>query len=162
MPYEFDREIEDIISPHLKRWVEKHCMEICKDEKLICTPENFGIRQKYKRKADAYKRPEIYVKKNASGKIRFFADDDMIEKMKNVVKQENYEFDDIVQVVADTLPHEVYRNYCMRALLKKTASKMQQEADKIYEKQEDNSIRLQATVDEIFETCAKKYDLDKI
>ena len=67
-----------------------------------------------------------------------------------------------VKVVADTLPREVYKNYCMRALLKKTASKMQQEADKIYEEQEDNSIRLQATVDEIFETCAKEYDLDKI
>lgn len=161
-PYELDREIENIIGPHLKRWVEKHCMEICKDEKLVCAPENFGIRQKYRRKTDAYKRPEIYVKKNASGKIRFFINDDMIEKMKEVVKQENYELDDIVQVVADTLPREVYRNYCMRALLKKTASRMQQEADRIYEKQEDNSIRLQATVDEIFETCAKECDFGKI
>lgn len=67
-----------------------------------------------------------------------------------------------VKVVADTLPREVYRNYCMRALLKKTASKMQQEADKIYDGQEDNSIRLQATVDEIFEMCANKCGSDKI
>lgn len=163
LPYEFaDREIENIVGPHLKRWVEKYCMEICGDEKLTCTHENFGIRQKYRRKANAYKRPEIYVKKNASAKIRFSINKGMLEKMRAIVKRKNYELNDIVQVVADTLPHEVYRKYCMRALLKKTASKMQQEADKIYEGQEDNSIKLKATVDEIFEMCANECGSDKI
>ena len=83
-----------------------------------------------------------------------------VKKLQNIAKQQKFAISDIVNVICDTLPTDVYENYYQGEYLNQAAKKMRQIAREEYEKHKGEKIEL--TIEELAEKCGlMSGDLDK-
>ena len=134
------------------REVEKRSLEICKDKPFEFHTEDFKFRQKYVKRYDAYKQPDVYAfRKTKCKKINYELNETTVKKLQNIAKQQKFAISDIVNVICDTLPTDVYENYYQGERLNQIAKKLRQLAREEYEKHKGEKIEL--TIEKLAEKC---------
>ena len=154
-------EIRGILNDYVMREVEKRSLEICKDKPFEFHTEDFKFRQKYVKRYDAYKQPDVYAfRKTKCKKINYELNETTVKKLQNIAKQQKFAISDIVNVICDTLPTDVYENYYQDERLNQVAKKLRQLAREEYEKHKGEKIEL--TIEKLAEKCGlMSGDLDK-
>ena len=110
---------------------------------------------------DAYKQPDVYAfRKTKCKKINYELNETTVKKLQNIAKQQKFAISDIVNVICDTLPTDVYENYYQGERLNQVAKKLRQLAREEYEKHKGEKIEL--TIEKLAEKCGlMSGDLDK-
>ena len=154
-------EIRGILNDYVMREVEKRSLEICKDKPFEFHTEDFKFRQKYVKRYDAYKQPDVYAfRKTKCKKINYELNETTVKKLQNIAKQQKFAISDIVNVICDTLPTDVYENYYQDERLNQVAKKLRQLAREEYEKHKGEKIEL--IIEKLAEKCGlMSGDLDK-
>lgn len=136
-------------------------LTICEKNATVSPNLRLNDRQKYVKRYDAYKQPDVYAfRKTKCKKINYELNETTVKKLQNIAKQQKFAISDIVNVICDTLPTDVYENYYQGERLNQAAKKLRQLAREEYEKHKGEKIEL--TIEKLAEKCGlMSGDLDK-
>lgn len=99
-------------------------------------------------------------RKTKCKKINYELNETTVKKLQNIAKQQKFAISDIVNVICDTLPTDVYENYYQGERLNQVAKKLRQLTREEYEKHKGEKIEL--TIEKLAEKCGlMSGDLDK-
>lgn len=150
-------ELKKMLNTYVEDEVKKQCLTICKKEEFTPIIENIKIKQKYSRKKSKYIMPQVCIKNSKISIVNSYEmTNEMIEKMQEIVKKENYEISDLVKLICDKLPYEIYKNYFIRQKNKDIAKKINKKLIQMYNKQINKNKPLEFDLNKILDEVTNK------
>ena len=150
-------ELKKMLNTYVEDEVKKQCLTICKKEEFTPIIENIKIKQKYSRKKSKYIMPQVCIKNSKISIVNSYEmTNEMIEKMQEIVKKENYEISDLVKLICDKLPYEIYKNYFIRQKNKDIAIKINKKLIQMYNKQINKNKPLEFDLNKILDEVTNK------
>lgn len=128
-------EIRSILNCYLVPEVQRRCFKVCENETFEFNLNDYKIRQTYSQKNNTYKHPYVKARQKKRTKLHYELDLKTTEKLREVVKNPNFTFIDLVDVICDNLDYRVYSEFYQNCCMQKVAESLQQAANVEYQKE---------------------------